>query len=719
MSQAADAGLPHRQGMTSSDQPVFRIALSMSGAISAGAYTAGVFDFLMQALAEYERSRDVDKDHRVRIVSLTGASAGGITAALGAVALGYGLPAKTDEGHPGGRDPAAGTVNGVPEFAMVQMSASNGGTIPCLFPSLFDAWVVKPAAVAAGSAGGGKSTPPRDLLSGEDLGSGKRASSLLNSTVLDGIREASLRPPRYQVTPQSYPFLADPFHVYLTLTNLRGIPYDLAGQTGNGYHMLDHSDRIHAVVFGLGGDRRVASAWAAKDTADPRLVAGTLRTTAGQDPGWQSLGNAALATAAFPVGLSARAVETQTSAYAQRRRPWPDLGGAVVNPAWPTGWPSKGSGFSFADVDGGLINNDPFEFARYTLLDNPESLAARNERLPEWADRAVVMISPFPEGVAFSQQDVPEIGLTAVVRMLLPALIQQARFKTSELVAALDPLIASRWLIAPRRGGDGSPVSSIAIACGLLGGFGGFLDQSFREHDFQLGRRNCQEFLKDVKDGFALPGGNPLFGGHAVDGAARPVIPLRGSTIDEVPLPAWPRMSRDAFDLLLQRIGRRLRALVPALLPRRGVARLDRWVVFVAALLLRDRVLGVARDIILVDLIRRNQIEDGLPESAADSLLNLPPEYREVFAALADPRFDLRTEQGIHATTLLPPETVSAALDVGRRLPPGALHKVEVSAFPAKSGAATYTLALRAPGGVRTLPVIGPLLRLFREFRIG
>jgi hypothetical protein len=37
MSQAADAGLPHRQGMTSSDQPVFRIALSMSGAISAGA----------------------------------------------------------------------------------------------------------------------------------------------------------------------------------------------------------------------------------------------------------------------------------------------------------------------------------------------------------------------------------------------------------------------------------------------------------------------------------------------------------------------------------------------------------------------------------------------------------------------------------------------------------------------------------------------------------
>jgi hypothetical protein len=35
----------------------FQIALALSGAISAGAYTAGVFDFLIQALDEWENAR--------------------------------------------------------------------------------------------------------------------------------------------------------------------------------------------------------------------------------------------------------------------------------------------------------------------------------------------------------------------------------------------------------------------------------------------------------------------------------------------------------------------------------------------------------------------------------------------------------------------------------------------------------------------------------------
>ena len=36
----------------------FQIGLAMSGAISAGAYTAGVFDFLIQALDEWEKARN-------------------------------------------------------------------------------------------------------------------------------------------------------------------------------------------------------------------------------------------------------------------------------------------------------------------------------------------------------------------------------------------------------------------------------------------------------------------------------------------------------------------------------------------------------------------------------------------------------------------------------------------------------------------------------------
>ncbi len=48
------------------------------------------------------------------------------------------------------------------------------------------------------------------------------------------------------------------------------------------------------------------------------------------------------------------------------------------------------------------------------------------------------------------------------------------------------------------------------MASAILGGFGGFLSENFRKHDFQLGRRNCQAFLQRH---FVLPEGNPLFAG--------------------------------------------------------------------------------------------------------------------------------------------------------------------------------------------------------------
>ena len=104
------------------------------------------------------------------------------------------------------------------------------------------------------------------------------------------------------------------------------------------------------------------------------------------------------------------------------------------------------------------------------------------------------------------------------------------------------------------------------IACGLLGGFGGFLDEKFRAHDFQLGRRNCQAFLRRT---FGLPVQNPI--GAAMKGQldfqieADPenqlpqrytIIPLVGAAADEVPLPNWPRMSQKDLDEVLQRIAR-------------------------------------------------------------------------------------------------------------------------------------------------------------------
>ncbi len=106
----------------------------MSGAISAGAYTAGVFDFLIEALDEWERARrgeiaGVDPasipNHHVGLKVMSGASAGAITAAIGAVAL-------ADAGE------------------RPRVFDDDPARIKCYLPKLFDAWVVKPTLVASG-----------------------------------------------------------------------------------------------------------------------------------------------------------------------------------------------------------------------------------------------------------------------------------------------------------------------------------------------------------------------------------------------------------------------------------------------------------------------------------------------------------------------------------------------------------------------------------------
>jgi hypothetical protein len=68
----------------------FRLGINMAGAISAGAYTAGVFDFIIQALQQWEAAKTqghVVPGHTVSIEVLSGASAGAMCSAMGAMSL--------------------------------------------------------------------------------------------------------------------------------------------------------------------------------------------------------------------------------------------------------------------------------------------------------------------------------------------------------------------------------------------------------------------------------------------------------------------------------------------------------------------------------------------------------------------------------------------------------------------------------------------------------
>src|SRR5215470_17047460 len=127
----------------------FEIGLAMAGAISAGAYSSGVLDFLFQALDAWEQEKRADPDsvpnHNVCIKVITGASAGSITGALAAAALAGGLDPTA---YPG-QDPA-------PPYR----------TQPYRYviAALYSAWVLKPEMASP--------TGDADLLDTSDLAAG-------------------------------------------------------------------------------------------------------------------------------------------------------------------------------------------------------------------------------------------------------------------------------------------------------------------------------------------------------------------------------------------------------------------------------------------------------------------------------------------------------------------------------------------------------------------
>ena len=89
----------------SAEQPTFHLGLTMAGAVSAGAYTAGVIDYLLEALDTWEKYKKTGlgtlpvPQHQVKIEVVGGASAGGVTAALMALAAKVGIEPVREEDY--------------------------------------------------------------------------------------------------------------------------------------------------------------------------------------------------------------------------------------------------------------------------------------------------------------------------------------------------------------------------------------------------------------------------------------------------------------------------------------------------------------------------------------------------------------------------------------------------------------------------------------------
>jgi hypothetical protein len=715
-------------------QPDFTLGLTMAGAVSAGAYTAGVFDFLFQALDAWEQEKkrerslaDAEKTvptHAVKIAVITGASAGGIVGALGAVTLAGGIrPEQVDAPEPGKQ------------------------TVRYVFKELYEAWVRKPELSSPVGA--------ECFLSNEDLEDRTEpVRSLLNSRLLRRIAVEALE--KTTAAGRRYPYLTDPLHLFLTLTNLRGVPYTVrfAGTAAQGYGMADHADRAHYAVTGLGTATHV-SPWL--DVAGDKGTTLDLAQVVGKAPldpdRREDFITHALATGAFPIGLAARGIDAHTCDYAGRawpinlpldRLPKPDW---RPNRAGETDYP-----LPYAAVDGGVINNEPFEIARWTLREaRPQPAEGetgwaattaglkRNERDPESADRAVIMIDPFPDPPAFDPDDLPkgtgdhrsDTVLGAIVGRLVGALKNQSRFKPQEFINALDPNVFSRFLIAPRRTKPNEPEPEpFALASALLGAFGGFADTAFREHDFKLGRRNCQHFLSQtlvigetndvVRHWPAQVAADTRFVHDREeignDGVARTVryrrlIPLVGSAADEVPFPTWPGIDAARVRRIMEDVAARADAVVPRLISQRTAAPLLQILLRFAWSRARRAVLEFIRGTIESELVLRDQHTDWARQLSRGGKREVGHRERAVMASLLDPRWDLRTVDGICRARQLKAAEVEAFLRDRRDL-------VAEGPREPRTGARTYTFVGRRPSRLMAVPFVGSVVGYWQPLKI-
>ena len=521
-------------------QKTFEVGLVMAGAVSAGAYTAGVMDFLLMALEDWYAAKQEGKnvpDHDVCIKVMTGASAGGMTTALTTVEM-----IQRAE-HPG-RSKAKGFESKMQE-----------------------AWVNR--------------IDISELLKVSDLKDGE-IKSLLDSSILDTIANNILDIPNIPKW-KGLPYVENELKIFLTLSNLRGLPYDikLNGQTGLPHGMSDHADYQYLKITDQ------------TDTAD-----------------WIKLRNAAIATGAFPVGLAPRLIERDLNEYKERiSKDGRDISGLMKVK-------ESNKPYTFVAVDGGMLNNEPIELAR-SVWQNVK--AERKEKILEYDDvlearkemeatslecpYALILIDPFPDQVDLGKDATPEDAtLMNIIGPIIGALRSQSLFKVEELLHAADETKLDRFLISPIRYTETNTLALNALACGFFAGFGGFMSHAFRHHDYELGKRNCQRFLKEY---FTMPIEEAeKLGWYDKNSVATPddyltedkksyqIIPIiKGSRADaKLDKVAWPVYTKEQSSKLKKQITTRVNGLLSISLPLRWTSR--RWALTLIIILLLLAVSG-------------------------------------------------------------------------------------------------------------------------------
>jgi hypothetical protein len=448
-------------------QKVFKIGIAMAGAVSAGAYTAGVIDYLLETLSKWEgakeRNKQLGKDHPeydhsvpmhdVVIEVMGGSSAGGMTAAITALGLFEGLRPINDDNPNKEQN------------------------------KLYEAWV------NLNDKGDGKMSTLLQMLQTGDIEEHGGVISLLNSQPIDQIADRAAELKRITKLPD---YIAQDLEIILTITSLRGIPLavNFFDEVKKERAFSEPPKPAHRMYLHKG------IAHFKVNTAGTQHYDHTLPFNPEETLDRETLLQCAKATGAFPLGLAPRHLTNTQTPYIKAmvdRMFSPKRHEEGELPTQGLRIEIEEDTFDFYAVDGGTVNNEPFGEVIRALEEKSKDDPGQNY--------AVLMIDPFPNFEGETQQDREETPkLIELVPKVLGAIRGQAMMKESDLVGGLSSDHTLRMIFPSRREGDQK--DPYPISCGSLDGFGGFFSRGFREHDFELGRRNCQSFLRNY---FCIP----------------------------------------------------------------------------------------------------------------------------------------------------------------------------------------------------------------------
>lgn len=323
--------------MTNPSNKTFHLGITMAGAVSAGAYTAGFMDYIIEALTNWEKAKKentsgVIPQHNVIIDALGGASAGGMVSMITTLAL-----------YSGKTTPVK------------KVSNTKTGNL------LYDSWVFLDDDDDLYNGNKNGKTTFEKMLSTDDLKAGPGAPSLLNSEPIDHIAESVFNNIPDNASPKKFPsFISDDLRLLLTVTSLRPVDYKVKFSrlkskfldSTPGHKISTHDIVAHFKInYNARSDKNKYLPFYPK----PPKKVDSGKSRSNRD----FLINVTKATGAFPVGLAPRHFSTEfPRAYVHHSLSERKAFTSKMDIEFDTNPKAE---FEFTAVDGGAINNEPFD----------------------------------------------------------------------------------------------------------------------------------------------------------------------------------------------------------------------------------------------------------------------------------------------------------------------------------------------------------------------